>query len=135
MSYTLTETSDVMKIKEQEYSSAGKVQFTAFTSCIGILAKKKDKSEVIGIHLVMMSKDEEWFDKTAAQTVKNCLTTENYDSSDVLLIGCLSLWESDDRTKAGYAELKKLIQPTHEYQLADGIYGGEIESGKVELTY
>ena len=36
MPYTISEATDPLKIKEQEYASAKKIMFTAFTSCIGV---------------------------------------------------------------------------------------------------
>jgi len=40
MPYTLSKTADLMKIAEQEYGSGPEIKFTAFTSCIGVLARK-----------------------------------------------------------------------------------------------
>jgi hypothetical protein len=136
MAYTLNQASNNMAIKECEYGSAAEVKFTAFTSCIGILAKKKSEDKVIGIHLVITNKSGDKFDQAAAQTVKTCLDNESYDSSDVILLGSLDIWnDPQNGVKDGYDKLLALIQPTKKYQFGDGTYGGTIEDGKVEVTY
>ena len=37
MPYTISEATDQLKIKEQEYASATTIMFTAFPSCIGVI--------------------------------------------------------------------------------------------------
>ena len=135
MAYDLTRAGKAMVINECEYACAEEVKFTPFTSCIGILAKKKGEKKVIGIHLVLIDKDDHPFDRAAAGKVMDVLRAEGYDDKDVWLIGSLDTWASDPRSKDGYAELVAQLKPTEEHTWGDGTYGGVIDGDKVEVTY
>lgn len=134
MAYTLTQASNPMSIGEQQYGSGGSIQFTKFTSCIGVIAKVKNKKEVIGIHLVMIDEDGNKFSTGDVSTVTGVLNGASYDPNQVVLIGAISYWTESN--KAAYDALVKAIKPTNTYPLADGVYGATIdEDGLIELTY
>ena len=51
MPYVFTQATDTEAIAEREWGKADEIMFTAFTSCIGIMAIKDD--QVIGVHLTL----------------------------------------------------------------------------------
>ena len=71
MPYTISKATDPLKINEQEYASATKIKFTAFTSCIGVIAKMG--ATLTAIHLVMVANDESIFDVEDATKVLELL--------------------------------------------------------------
>ena len=59
MPYELFPANDELKIAEQEYASGPKIKFTAFTSCIGVIAK--EGATLTGVHLVMVDRKDKYF--------------------------------------------------------------------------
>jgi len=93
MSYELKLASNVREIKECEYGVAETIQFTKFTSCIGVIAKVKDRSEVIGIHLVLIDPSDNPFSEDDVPTVKNVLKSYGIDKAKTKVIGQIDFWK------------------------------------------
>jgi hypothetical protein len=93
MPYTITQATDPLNIKEQEYASGPKIMFTKFTSCIGVIAKKG--ATLTAVHLVIIAKDESTFDANDVPAVLKLLGP----APDAVTIFGHSLW------------FKKLILP------------------------
>ena len=134
MPYSLSVAKDAGAIKEQEYASAKEVTFTAFTSCIGVIAKKSDT--LTAVHLVMVDKSGNKFDTTAAATVIGVLPK---DPDAVTIFGCISVWENPknevqaafQKLTAAYSSLKKYQQ----YSWGDGTYGAKVTGDAIEMTF
>ncbi len=88
--YKLTAAADPKAIKEQEVGSGKSIQFTTFTSCIGIIGKKGDGT-LVGIHLVRFSTDGEPFQADDVPAVKAHMS----GLSDIKIIGQTDFWEQE----------------------------------------
>lgn len=134
MGYTLTKGTDPMKIAEQQYATGSEIKFTAFTSCVGIIARKG--SSLTGVHLVLKAKDESIFDQAAATAV-HAVLPDKYD--EVMIIGCVNIWQNpSNNVQAAFEKLQagiSSLQKVQIYNFTDGTYGGAIEGGKIDVTY
>ncbi|TDF41456.1 hypothetical protein EYS14_00940 [Alteromonadaceae bacterium M269] len=125
MPYPLTQTSNGTSIAEQEYAYATEVRFTKFTSCLGIIAKQG--SNLIGIHLVIVSNQETVFDNKAADDVAALLS--GYEN--ITVIGKTGFWL--DNLEAPYKYLLSRLGNPPTINVEDGIYGGKLNEGKIQL--
>jgi hypothetical protein len=132
--YTISKANDPLKIEEREYASAEKIMFTAFTSCIGVIAKKGAK--LTAIHLVMIDKDENIFSPNDATNVLQLLPTA---PDAVAIFGCVSLWENpQNKVLSGFQKLTGTFQNLTKYQkstFAPGTYGASIDGDDIEILY
>jgi hypothetical protein len=88
--YTLSDASDPKAIKEKEVGTGQIIQFTTFTSCIGVIGKKSDGT-LVGIHLVRVGADDKAFQKNDVPTVKARLS----GLSNITIIGQTDFWEGE----------------------------------------
>lgn len=140
MPYAFTAAANPMVINEQEYGIAQSIQFTTFTSCIGVVAKIMGQDQLIGFHLVIVGTGDTRFDDTAANRIVTIANANNYDpNSPVYIIGGISNWTSDSNHVSGaYNTLIQAIKPNGavtNFQYGDGIFGTTINQGAMELTY
>lgn len=119
MAYTFTQTTDTTNITEQHYGTDNEIRFSAFTSCIGLMARHDNK--VTGVHLVMFSNDDSPFDNAAADAAIALLG----DYSEVVVIGQANMW-NDNLTGPYQHLLANLNNPTV-IDVNDGTYGGRVE--------
>lgn len=133
MPYTLTQAADNMAIAECQWGCAGTLQFTKFTSCIGVLAKVAGADRVIGIHLVMVDANGNTFSAGDVDLVTTVLTDQGYDNTTCTIIGQITYWTQSNN--AAYTALFNALNNPATYQLADGVYGATISGGAIELTY
>ena len=104
--YTLSQTKDVLNIAEQQYASAKeKIQFTAFTSCIGVVAKNGGR--LTGVHLVMIGKppDDPLFGADATDVPRVIELVMPADA--VVVFGGIPFWRDSesDVVKAAFQKL------------------------------
>ncbi len=120
-----------MAIAEQEYATAGTIQFTAFTSCIGIISRSG--TQITGIHLVIKSADDTLFNDAVIPVITGILG--NYDQ--VWVIGRTGLWENPQNgVNVAYDHLIAALTNPAIYPLADGTYGARLDAqGNLELTF
>jgi precorrin-3B methylase len=134
--YTLTQTAAPLAIEEREYAIGPTVQFTQFTSCIGILSKIKGQDNLIGIHLSIFDRQNNKFNIVTAAQVRELLEINNCDESTTKIIGHIGAWERSN----GFA-LDRLITllgvpEERQYRFGDGSYGGHIENdGTIEIDF
>jgi hypothetical protein len=129
MAYVFTEAQNPLEVAEREWCKADPVMFTKFTSCIGIMGVKDNR--VIGVHLTMMGTDDKW------------VTNANIDQAVALLdgaanpivIGQIQVWQDTPQTRDVYQHLLATLHPVNEYPLAQGVYGGQVDNGEVEILY
>ena len=128
MSYNFTQAGNVMNIEEQQYGSAGEIRFSKFTSCIGLIAR--NGNNVTGVHLVMVSSDDTYFDNAAADAAIRLLG--NYQQ--VVVIGYTATWAANllDPYQHLIAGLRKPVIIENEKD--NGKYGGRVKNG-VFQTY
>ncbi|WP_114392041.1 hypothetical protein [Oleisolibacter albus] len=133
MPYILTPAQDTMAIAEREFgTSSPQVQFTLFTSCIGVLSLRN--GAVTGVHLSITAEDGTLFDDAAANQVAQIIG--QWDQ--IKVIGRIDYWENPaNGVTAAFNNMLQLlgVPPDNLYQLADGIYGGEDDGGTLEITY
>ncbi|RDZ26592.1 hypothetical protein [Lysobacter silvisoli] len=144
MPYTINAGANALAIAEREWAAAANVaavngdtqptiQFTAFTSCIGIAARNVAATQVIGIHLSIYDGNT-IFTAADVPNVIAILTAQNYDANNVFIIGQTSAWEAS--VNAAYAALVAALPNAQIYTLGDGTYGAGISAGgALEPTY
>lgn len=133
MPYVLTQAANVMAIDECEFGTAGTIQFTKFTSCIGILAKVTGANQVIGIHLVLINTAGDQFSMADVLHVQQRLTALNYDNTTCMIIGQVAVWERSNQQ--AYNALVAGLNNPKIYPFGDGVYGATISGGAIEITY
>lgn len=134
MPYTLSRAGNPLSIKEQEYASAAEIKFTAFTSCIGVIAKKG--GTLTAVHLVMKARDDSIFDTAAATEVLKLLPNA---PDAVTIFGCISLWENpQNNVLAALQKLTGTLESLQKYQqhtFAAGTYGAAIDGNDIDITF
>ena len=135
MAYQFSLSANPLAIAEQEYATAATVQFTAFTSCIGVIAKKGPM--LTGVHLVMTAPDGTLFNQNAATRLMYEVLGNQYDR--VCIIGCVDLWRNpQNNVLAAFQKLESMIrslQVVQTYNFAAGTYGATIDGNDIEITY
>ena len=110
------------------------VQFTAFTSCIGICARDNTGAQVIGIHLSVRDQDGALFAAGDVATVTAILQNWNYDIDTVIVLGQISVWQAS--VPVAYQALLDALGDPPTYPFADGQYGAGLNQDNVlEPTY
>ena len=132
MPYTLKEAPNAKSIAEREFYSAsvpGPLQFTKFTSCIGVVGISAGK--LIGIHLSILDEQGKPMPKTAAMKVVGLL---DYPSACVIF-GLLDLWANpENHVDQVYKYLVEALPHAQRLQLKDGIYSAHVDQqGKVQI--
>ena len=71
MPYTLNHAGNAMQIREREYATGNPVRFTAFTSCLGLMAWAADENEnaIRAVHLSLLNENDQPFDEDAVGQV------------------------------------------------------------------
>ncbi|HET7230835.1 MAG TPA: hypothetical protein VFJ16_12575 [Longimicrobium sp.] len=133
MPYVLNQAANVMAIAECEWGTAGTIQFTQFTSCIGVLAKVAGANNVTGIHLVLIDGNGNSFSAADVPTVTGVLAAQGYDNTTCTIIGQISAWQAS--APGAYDALVAALNNPQTYPLADGTYGATITNGAIELTF
>jgi hypothetical protein len=123
--YKLTETKNPLAIKEREYASAAVIQFTDFTSCIGVIAK--EGSTLTAVHLVAASGEKRVhvFNTIDAVNVTGRLPK---DPDAVTIVGYIDIWRNDEDNGKLAAAFQKLTSSFKklEIQQREGTLRAEI---------
>ncbi|SDZ22473.1 hypothetical protein SAMN04487939_12459 [Lysobacter sp. yr284] len=110
------------------------VQFTPFSSCIGICARNNTGTQVIGIHLSVRDQNGALFSSGDVATVTGILQNWNYDIDTVIVLGQTSAWEGS--VPQAYQDLLAALDDPAVYSFGDGQYGAGLNDGDVlEPTY
>ena len=146
MPYTINAGAAPLAIAECEWAAAANVaptaggdtqptiQFTAFTSCIGIAAQNAAGTQVIGVHLAIYDAANNQFSAADVPTVVGILQGQNYNPNSVFIIGETAVWQAS--VQAAYNALIAALPNAQIYSLADGTYGAGISAGgALEPTY
>lgn len=104
------------------------VQFSAFTSCIGICARNAAGTQVIGIHLSAIDQDGTPFAVADVATVVGILTNWGYDPTSTFVIGLIDIWQSDPTLAPAYGALLAALNGPQQYPRDDGVYGAGIDN-------
>ncbi|MBV8173758.1 MAG: hypothetical protein JO151_04230 [Verrucomicrobia bacterium] len=140
MPYELIKGTDPLKIQEQEYASGPKIMFTAFTSCVGVIAK--EGGTLTGVHLVMVDKNDEYFGADA-RDVPLVISKLPKSADKITIFGWLEDWRSspNQTVKKAFAQLtgtlkEKNVGLYHQSMREDGTYGAEIgNAGEIKITF
>lgn len=98
----IAKTSALIPLRENQYETGNPIYFSNFTSCIGIVGRRKNKNgELFGIHLIMSHESYEsetngFGENEATEVVK--LITENCDINDeqgITIFGQINAWNSN----------------------------------------
>lgn len=135
MTYQFSQAANAMAIAEQEYATAATIQFTGFTSCIGVIAKKGPL--LTGVHLVMSSPSRTVFNQIAATRLMYEVLGNQYDK--VCIIGCVDLWRNPQNgVVAAFQKLESMIRSlelVQTFNFAAGTYGATVDGNDIEITY
>lgn len=134
----LKQAANVNAIREWEYGWGPTVQFTGFSSCIGVLGKIKyqEGTHVIGVHLAIHDSNDNQVTVQDIRQIKWLLERYGYVRNSGIVIGQISVWANSHAD--GLNQLKKdlgIVGEGRLFQLAQGTYGGEIDDGDVNITY
>lgn len=140
MPYTIEFSNTPLAIPERTWAQAENVppvdgdtqptvQFTAFSSCIGICARNETGSRVIGIHLSVADDQGNVFAVNNVPQVSEILQSWGYAPGSVFVIGQVAVWEQSAQ-QAYQALLATLGQP-QVYSYGDGQYGGGLNLATV----
>ncbi|QWP77730.1 hypothetical protein J5226_04765 [Lysobacter sp. K5869] len=105
------------------------VQFTAFSSCIGICARNENGARVIGIHLSVTDDQGNVFAVNDVPTVSEILQTWGYDPLTVFVIGQAQVWQ--ESVPQAYAALLASLGQPQVYSYGDGTYGAGLNPANV----
>ena len=150
MPYTITETTNPLKIEERECASGPEIKFTKFTSCIGVVAKHGPV--LTGVPLVMLGsnggRDYVPFSPTDVSRVMTVLRQNPTAAADrITLFGFIDAWRNGDNGE----ELKIVtLKLTGELKLKVGnggvdyyyevkedrnaTYSAKIVNGEIKIT-
>jgi hypothetical protein len=122
MTYTLSQAANSMAIAEYEYATGAAIQFTAFNSCAGVVAKVAGGGQVVGVHLVAVTNDPAGGDFSAADgaTVMATLLNLNYDPASVTIIGQWNCFTMEALAAIGPATFEPAEQGTFGATLGNG---------------
>lgn len=91
------------KITENQWQISNRLNFSKFTSCIGLVGyNKKSNGVLFGIHLVQATDD--FFNDEDAKKVTE-LAVKYCEKGKVKLFGCLAAWQDNP----AYDKLKELL--------------------------
>ncbi|ALN89032.1 hypothetical protein [Lysobacter gummosus] len=140
MPYTLTPAGNALAIAERQWAAAANVasagddtqptiQFTGFSSCIGIAARNNDGTDVIGIHLAIDAADGTRFSGGDVATVINVLQAWDYDPLTTMVIGQISTWQGT--IPAAFDQLIAALGNPRQFAYGDGVYGAGLNDANV----
>lgn len=138
MPYTLNPAANAMAIAEREYGSAqNAIQFTAFTSCIGVVSMTGNV--ITGVHLSISDQNGQLFTDATVPLVMAALGA---DYTDAFIIGRIAFWENPENgVSQAYDKLVQQVragaqlQNFNTYPLGDGTYGADIQQGRLSPTF
>lgn len=143
MPYTINPTRNPLAIAERQSAQAldvppseegetrPTVQFTTFTSCIGIVARNRAATSVIGVHLAIFDGDTRF---TAADVPIVIASLGDYDPSKVIVFGQISAWQAS--VGPAYDALLAELPQSQQHRFGDGQYGAGInEANELEVTF
>jgi hypothetical protein len=131
MAFQFALTANTMQIAELQYAAAAAIQFTGFSSCIGVIGQITGQNQVFGVHVPLITGAGEMFAASDVAAIQAVLQTLNANPATVMVIGQLSVWEASN--PAGYAAV--LTAWPAAYPLAQGVYGATLDpQGDLEIT-
>jgi hypothetical protein len=114
---------DVQNIQEFEVGQARSIKFTNMTSCIGLIAVKKEDDTLIGVHLFIDAEDKWVGNDHPPEDVGNAVSTELQGGYPVYIVGNRDVWSSgwlkENRPGAGRM-LEEIEACTSPYSLTQG---------------
>lgn len=140
MPYTIEFSNTPLAIPERTWAQADNVppvdgdtqpsvQFTAFSSCIGICARNQAGARVIGIHLSVADGEGDLFAVNDVPQVSEILQSWGYDPATVFVIGQVAVWQ--ESIPAAYQALLTSLGQPQVYSYGDGQYGAGLNLANV----
>lgn len=105
------------------------VQFTAFSSCIGICARNENGARVIGLHLSVTDDQGNVFAVNDVPQVSEILQTWGYDPNTAFVIGQTEVWQ--ESIPQAYQALLTSLGSPQAYSYGDGTYGAGLNPANV----
>ncbi|HYY27505.1 MAG TPA: hypothetical protein VE860_06165 [Chthoniobacterales bacterium] len=127
--YKLSKASNALAIAEREYASDATIRFTAFTSCIGVIAK--DGNKLTAVHLVAVTGKDH---ACNANDIAKVLGRLPKKPDAVTIVGCIDVWENQANGKVLVGAFQKLTgslqNVTKDYREM-GTFGASIVSDEI----
>jgi hypothetical protein len=146
MPYTIKKTSNPLGIEERECASGPVIQFTTFTSCIGVIAKKG--GALTAVHLSVLDEHGNIFGESAedVDNVLNSVLPQQPQKADaVTVFGCIDYWRNSEspQVRAAFGKLTgtlkdkvgKDVELYHQSKKNDGTYGAKIGGSGILITF
>jgi hypothetical protein len=127
----LNQAANVMVIEEREWGTGQPIQFTKFTSCIGVLAKVAGQNQVIGIHLSILDENGNVFTAAVVPQITGVLAGQGYDNTTCQIFGMIDIWENE--LPAAYGALVAALNNPVQAQREDGTYQVAIVNGAIKI--
>ena len=117
-----------VNIPEMSYGFGRTIQFSPFTSCLGVVSTANTDKELIGIHLGLFQGNT----PTAVEDmywVESLLRWSGYNRQKVFLVGLLDWWPQEILNR-----LHTLGSSVTERKGGDGNYRAYLSQGKIRIT-
>jgi hypothetical protein len=131
--YPVTKAASAIAVGETEYGIGPTVTFTKFTSCLGVICKIKDSSNVIGVHLVLIDSEGHKFTKDDVPAIEKVLTDNGAELDTGWVVGCLDKWSGEVKTE--FYKLFEDFDGDRIMNSGDGVYSATVKEGKVVVTH
>ncbi|MDR0584113.1 MAG: hypothetical protein LBG57_07195 [Treponema sp.] len=140
LDYLENEKTDAGKqVEECGWAIAETVNFSKFTSCIG-LAVKTGEAALLGIHLVLVHKSGTAFSKDNANEIADFIRGKTGER-DIYIFGFIDIWEKNGPKPSGgpsfydilTAKLRDFQIHKQSSDFEDGTYSAKINGGKITV--
>jgi hypothetical protein len=118
---------NALAIPERRWASAQQIQFTPFTSCIGLIGINGPNLTALHLGLVDGAFG---FDNAAADQAAAIMAP---CAAGIFVIGETAYWTNT--VPGPYQHLLNQLNAPNLYPLADGTYGADLVGGVIQLTF
>ena len=119
MPYNFNAAENSMIIEEMQYGTGERIQFSPFSSCLGVVGR--NGTTVKGVHLVAVDAQGTEFNNEIATAVKDLLT----GCDEWIFMGFVNDWLSDYPDQMNI--IKSLPNQKNSVNGGDGVYGAKAE--------
>lgn len=131
--YPVSKAADPKAVEECQYGIGQEVKFTKFTSCLGVFCKINGKSNVIGVHLVLVDGNDVQFKLEDVPKIEKLLEENDAELDTGWVVGCLDKWPGD--IKNAFYKMFEDCDGARILDKGDGFYSAKIKNNVVEVTF
>jgi hypothetical protein len=104
MAYLDQEMADPTNIMERQWAIGKNLNFSTFTSCIGI-AVKCSADKLLGIHLGLYTSDDKSFSSDYAVEIANFIKLKAPGCTVITIFGCLNVWRGNQSESKSFYDI------------------------------